>query len=409
MRKIIILCTAAVMALTGCNASNIDTGSDTRKDLELSTRGSEFIQKGNDFALDFLEKIDAVSEDSYVISPLSLQFLLGMILDGAQGRTADEICDVLGFGAGEKEQVNEYCLSLLKQLPKLDSSTTLKIANAILVDKSGQLLDSYKKSVANYYQAYVESIDFSNGDAAVKKINNWCRQNTNGMIDKIIDRIPPSTFACLMNALYFKGKWASTFDKAMTSDEAFVTKSGKKLRVPMMKQEEEFAYADNGVCQIVRLPYGNGAFSMVVALPTGENTVKDVIAAIKKNGWKQFAATDSYPSVDLWLPRFEAKFEGELNEMLKQLGMPTAFEGSADFGAMTEHPVCISLIKQKAVIKVNEEGSEAAAVSIGFMKETACMPESRVMFHADHPFLYFIVENSSGAILFSGRYSGAAQ
>jgi Serine protease inhibitor len=406
MRKTIILCLAAALAFTGCDLSGIEIDTNPHKDLQLTTKGAEYIQKGNDFSLNFLEKIDKDAQGSYVISPLSLQFLLGMILDGAQGQTADEICEVLGYGAGEIDQVNEYCKSMLKQLPALDNKTTIKIANAILVDKSGELLDTYKKSVANYYEAYVESIDFANSQAAVNKINNWCSRNTNGLITKIIDNIPPDTFACLMNALYFKGKWSEPFEKSNTVDETFIKESGDKLKVPMMKQEAKFNYTENDVCQVVRLPYGNGAYSMVVALPLEGHTVAEVIAAMKKTGWESFTAPIDQPSVNLWLPRFEAKFEGELNDMLEQLGMPTAFTAAADFGAMTEHPVCISVIKQKAIIKVNEEGSEAAAVSIGFMKDTAYMPGKTVTFHANRPFLYFITENSSGAILFSGRYSG---
>ena len=406
MRKTVILCIAAAMALAGCDPSGIEIDTNPHKELQLSTKGSEYIQKGNDFSLNFLEKIDKDAEGSYVISPLSLQFLLGMILDGAQGQTADEICDVLGYGAGEIDQVNEYCKSMLRQLPALDSKTTIKIANAILVDKRGELRDSYKKSVANYYEAYVESIDFGNGQAAVNKINNWCNRNTNGLITKIIDNIPPDTFACLMNALYFKGKWSEPFEKQLTSDETFVKESGEKLKVPMMKQEASFSYTENEVCQVIRLPYGNGAYSMVIALPYEGHTVAEVIATMKKTGWESFTAPTDQPTVNLWLPRFETKFEGELNDMLEQLGMPTAFTAAADFSAMTERPVCISLIKQKAIIKVNEEGSEAAAVSIGFMKDTAVMPGKTVMFHATRPFLYFITENSSGAILFSGRYSG---
>ena len=408
MHKTIILLAASALLLTSCDLSSLGIDTNPRKDMVLSTKAAEYIESGNDFSLNFLEKTIESSEKSFVISPLSLQFLLGMILDGAQGRTADEICEVLGYGAGEVNSVNEYCRSMLTQLPKLDSKTTLQIANAILVDKQGELLNGYKTAVANYYEAYVESVDFSNGPAAVSKVNSWCSRNTNGLITKIIDRIPADTYAILMNALYFKSKWSSPFKKSATADEYFTNEAGVKSKLMMMKQEKSFAYTWNDVCHAVKLPYGNGAFLMTVVLPCGKYTVTDAAAYLKKAGWYAFSHSMSSRRVDLWLPRFETQYEAELNDMLGQLGMPTAFTPAADFSAMTKHPVHIDFIKQKAIIKVDEEGSEAAAVSIGGMKKTDAGPGpgDLVVFHADRPFLYFITESSSGAILFSGRYNG---
>jgi len=408
MHKTIFLLAASAMLLSGCDLSPLGIDTNPRKELSLNTKSIEYIEKGNDFSLNFLNKVCQSSDNSFIISPLSLQFLLGMILDGAQGQTADEICSVLGYGAGDVVSVNEYCKSMLTQLPKLDGKTTLKIANAIMVDKQGELLNSYKNTVANYYEAYVESVDFSNGSAAVNKVNSWCNRNTNGLIPKIIDRIPPQTFAILMNALYFKSKWANPFEKSATSDEDFTNEAGVGSRQKMMKQNKSLAYTWNDVCHAVRLPYGNGAFSMTVVLPEKGYTVNDAVAYLNNTGWKEFSRSMSSRQVDLWLPRFETKYEAELNDMLGQLGMPTAFTPAADFSGMTNQPVCIGFIKQKAIIKVDEEGSEAAAVSIGWMKETAAGPDpdGPVVFHADHTFLYFITENSSGAILFSGRYNG---
>lgn len=408
MHNTVILLAASAMLITGCGLVDIGEKTNPRKDMELSTKAVEYVEKGNDFSLNFLKKTDESLPDSFVISPLSLQFLLGMILDGAQGQTADEICRVLGYGDGDIASVNDYCRSMLTQLPKLDEKTTLKIANAILVDKRGELLDGYRKTVTNYYDAYVESVDFSDGPAAVNKVNSWCSRNTNGLITKIIDAIPPQTYAILMNALYFKSKWSSPFEKSATSDEDFTNEAGVKSRQKMMKQEKRFAYTWNDVCHAVRLPYGNDSFSMVVVLPDDGHTVSDAISYLRKTGWKSLTGSMSGHQVDLWLPKFEARFEAELNDMLVELGMPTAFTPSADFSAMTSHPVYVGFIKQKAIIKVDEEGSEAAAVSIGGMKATSAGPDpdGRVVFHADRPFLYFITENSSGAILFCGRYSG---
>jgi len=408
MRKL-FLCLAAVAAFaTGCDL--IDLGADEeRKELELSTKSSEFIVKGNDFSINLLESIDKSANGSYIMSPLSLQFVLGMILDGAQGQTADEICEVLGFGAGDVAAVDEYSKSLMEQLPKLDKKTTIKIANSIVVNKDYNLLSSYKKTVSNYYEAYVESVDFSNTASVVNKINNWCSRNTNGLIPEIIDNLPSNTIACLLNALYFKGKWDKDFEKSNTVEEDFTDEASVKSKVKMMKQYERFAYSWEDSFQTISLPYGNGAYSMVVMLPNDGHKISEIPSFLKKYGWDAFRQEFSYREVELWLPKFETTFEIELTDMLAKMGMPTAFTSAADFSLMAEAPLCIDLIKQKAIIKVDEQGSEAAAVTIGIAKATAAGPDpdGPVIFHADHPFLYFITEDSTGAILFAGRYSGS--
>ena len=408
MRKIFFCLIAATLSFVSCDIPSIEIDMNPYKEVTLSTKSVELVQKGNDFSLTFLDKTNSANEGSYIISPLSLQFLLGMILDGANGQTADEICNVLGFGAGEVDAVNEYSRALLTQLPKLDGKTTLDIANAIMVDKSEELLPAYKKTVTNYYSAYVESVDFRNVPLAVSKINNWCNRNTHGLIPKIIDNLPEDAVACLLNAIYFKSKWSSPFEKAATAPETFTSESGVKSKQPMMKKEKSFLYGWNDIYQAVCLPYGNGAFSMTVVLPLEGHGVADALASLRKSGWDGFQASMKTATVDLWLPKFETKYEAKLNDLLSQMGMPTTFTPSADFSLMTKKPVYIDIIKQKAIIKVDEDGSEAAAVTIGIPKATSAGPDefNRVVMHADHPFLYFISEKSTGAILFAGRFGG---
>lgn len=377
------------------------------KPLSLSTKAMEYVSEGNDFSLGFTQNVASSSKSDFVVSPLSLQFVLGMLLEGADGRTADEICEVLGYGAGESAEVGEFCKSMLEQLPEIDRATKLNIANAILLNQDYSMLPSYKKGVANYYEAYVENADFGS-PLIVGRINSWCKRNTNGMIPKIIDTLDPDAFAVLLNAIYFNGKWTSPFEKSMTGSEKFKKESGASLQVPMMKKNRLLAYTWNDVFQAVRLPYGNGAYSLTVCLPLDGYTVADILPVLEKTGWRQFCASMSSYNVDLWLPRFETAFSMELTDMLAAMGMPAAFTAAADFSKMTETSVCVSEILQKAIIKVSEEGTEAAAVTIGTMKATSAAPdpERNVDFHADHPFLYFISEQSSGAILFTGRYGG---
>ena len=380
-------------------------GNNECKPLELTTKSAEFVQQGHKFAFEFIDRVDASADKDYIISPLSMQFLLGMVLDGAKGETSDEICDVLGYGKGEKEEVDKYSLSMLEQLPKMDRKTKLSLANALFSDKNFPVLDSYKSNVGKYYKAEIASLDFSSA-SALKTINGWASKKTNKMIPKVLDSVSPDRPVILMNALYFKGEWTNTFKKSSTSDETFTNEAGVESKVKMMKESSKtYKYLDSDIYQAVSMPYGNGAFSMVVFLPKKGYKVADVIDAVKASDWNSLLQKMQYESLSLWFPKFETKYEIVLNDILSAMGMPKAFNGSlADFSALSNIPLALALVKQDAIIKVDEEGTEAAAVSIAvFEKTSAGGPE--FSFHADHPFLYLITESSTGAILFAGKYS----
>ncbi len=400
--------TAILIGSVSCEKIGGDDPKDNPyKKLELTTKSAEFAKQGNDFAFNFIDRVNGVTQGDFIISPLSMQFLLGMILDGAQGQTADEICSVLGYGAGEVDAVNEYCLSMLQQLPNLDKKTKLAIANAIVVNQKYQLLDSYKATVGKFYDAEVANLDFADVTGTTKKINKWCSDHTNGLIKEIIEKVNPDMLAYLMNAMYFKSEWKQKFPKGNTSSEAFTAEGGTKTSVPMMKMEKSFLYQDNDVIRAVRLPYGNGVYSMIVILPVEGKTLSDVTDYLNGKEWDAFASSLVSCDVDLWLPKFETSFRIKLNDILCAMGMPTAFNKDlADFSAMSMPSPYLSYVQQDAIIKVDEEGTEAAVVSSAGMMATSAGPGDHIVFHADRPFLYLITESSTGAILFAGKYSG---
>lgn len=405
----IIAATVALLAGgASCDRISPDGKDDNpRKTVELNSRSSEFVNQGKSFTYNYIDRINADSKKDYVVSPLSMQFLLGMILNGAQAETAEQISKVLGYGAGETDAVNEYCYAMLRQLPNLDKKTSLALANAIFVDEGYPLKKAYKTSVGKFYNAEIANLDFRNTIPSTKAINDWCSKNTNGLIPSIIDEVSPDMLAYLLNALYFKSQWKDKFDKSATADETFTNESGVKGKVKMMKREKECAYGKADLFQAVRIPYGNGAFSMTVLLPRSGVKVADISAALAKSNGAILDGIFYSCDVDLWLPKFETTFRIKLNDILSDMGMPLAFQKSADFKAMSEYALCLSFVQQDAVIKVDEEGTEAAAISsAGMMKATAVGPQQSVVFHADHPFLYLITENSTGAVLFAGRYSG---
>ena len=380
------------------------------KTLDLPVKSGEFIREGNNFAFNLIDRVNKIPElkGSFIISPLSLQFLMGMLLNGAQGETADEICKVLGYGKGDTEAVNAYCQAMMQQLPELDKKTQLALANALVVNRDYSLKDNYKKTVGQYFNADVFNLDFHDKAGTTKTINDWCSDHTNGLIDNIDPNVNPDMLAILMNALYFKGIWSSPFSKEATKDETFTLESGKTVKVPMMKNTlEVIPYQENDTFSAIRLFYGKGAYAMTVILPSEGKTLSDVIATLNGASWNEFLSHLVICEADLWLPRFETRFSINLNDILSAMGMSSAFDPEkADFKAMSDYALCLSRIKQDAVINVDEEGAEAAAVTSGEMAATSVGPGAHVVFHANRPFLYFITETGRGTILFAGRYNG---
>ncbi|MBR5041904.1 MAG: serpin family protein [Bacteroidales bacterium] len=409
-KTVFFILTAFSILLATCsciNAEYIPGDDNPYTPLSLSTRQQEMLNTGHKFSFEFLDRIekDSPGED-YVISPLSMQILLGMILNGAQGKTAEEICSVLGYGKESTAEVNEFCLAMLTQLPGLDKKTKLSMANSIFVDKGYDLLNSYKATVKKYYDAEIDNLDFNDTKGSADIINKWCSDHTNGLIPKILDEVSPAMLCYLLNAMYFKGEWVNKFNANSTRDEAFY-RDGKECRkVPMMYNYRKFGYTENDLFQAVSLPYGNSVFSMTVLLPKSKHNTEEITGYLKANGWRSVAGSMFSRNVDLSLPRFETKYHKNLNELLSKMGMPLSFTGGADFSLMSPDALKLSFVQQDAVIKVDEEGAEAAAVSSAGMEKTTAIPQDPpVVFRADHPFIYVISEAGSGAILFAGRYS----
>ena len=409
MKRIVWILAAALLAtvMLSCGQiNNEDDGENPYTPISLSTKQSDFVTAGNSFAGRLIERVDAYSEkkqeELWFISPLSLQIDLGMLLNGAQGATAAEICQLLGYGGGETAEVNAFCKLILEQLPKLDKKTEFSMANAIFYNKDETLKKSYKETVSATYSAWLEALDFSKS-SSVKTINDWCSKQTKGMVPKVIEDVDPGYMAFLINALYFKSEWANKFSKGNTSDENFTREDKTNRKVKMMKLDgKKFEYGESSVYQAVRLPYGNGAFSMTVLLPRQGKTVRDIAAALGKEGRILFG---SEAEVDLWLPRFESKYHIRLNDVLQEMGMVRSFGYGADFLAMFDTPSHVAFVQQDAAIKVDEEGTEAAAVTVIATRKNGAGPAEKVVFHADHPFLYLITESSTGAILFAGKYN----
>ena len=390
------------------------------KPVQLTAEQRVFANDNNGFTLNFFQSLNGKTKNrSIICSPLSITYVLSMVNDAATGTTEQELEQTLGFHKGGIRAVNDYCKNLIDNLPHVDEKVQLDIANAIFVNDKYQLKKQFQQDMANYYDAKAEALDFSS-PSTLDRINGWCDEKTRGMIPTILERVEPLTVSYLLNAIYFKAEWASMFEKNETREEVFTTPDGE-TRVPLMHQNVYMNYLRNDQYAAVSIPYGNGQWMMTVMLPEDGKTTDDVISSLAASGWstdflKNPLREARRYAVDLKLPRFETAFDtddaGGLIELLKGMGIRRAFDGnSAEIPNMCENgDLYISMMKQKAKIKVNEEGSEAAAVTIAGLNYLSAVADTqeppKATFHANRPFVYLIHEQSSGVILFVGKFMG---
>ena len=373
---------------------------ETPKLITLTDEEQELVKSNNDFAFNLFQQ--ANSGDDLILSPLSITYALGMMNNGAAGQTQQEINRVLGFGEQGADAINRFCRKLLDETGTLDQETRVSIANTVYLNQPYVLKPDFIQKANDYFDAQPETRDFNDGQT-MDVINQWASDHTDGMIQKVLDEdsFNPYAISYLLNAIYFKGTWTDKFDKALTYDQPF----NGGADVPMMHRRGQMAYTDNDLYQAVRLPYGNGAYQISLFLPREGKTTADVLAGLKAgNGEWQLKGVAR--QVDLMLPRFETETNQNLNDILSALGMPTAFDPAhADFSGFCDTETFIGKMLQVAKIKLDEEGTEAAAVTSIEVAESAFEPEI-LEFHANRPFLYIIFEQSTGVIFFMGQYAG---
>jgi serpin B len=289
-------------------------------------------------------------------------------------------------------------------------SARLLTANALMLAGRGDLVaPDYAALLADKYGAEVFR------DAGLDEVNGWVKRKTEGKIERILDKLDRSTAAVILNAVYFKAKWAGSFYKTATVDEAFNVSQQKKISVPTMRRSGSYALVSRPLYRALRLPYEVGEISMIIVLPNETEGLDAVGRRFEADEWTQLAgalhAPDAVKATDLALPRFKASFNAELVSLFGAEGMSRAFEPKrADFSGMTgrpaaQVPVAIGSIVHRAVIDVMEDGTEAAAATAISVVAAAAQrpPEEKQVFHVDHPFWFAIVEDNSGAVLFQGR------
>ncbi|HEX8918887.1 MAG TPA: serpin family protein [Chloroflexota bacterium] len=367
----------------------------------LSAPANQLAAASNRLGFALLHRLVASkSSRNLFVSPLSATLALSMTYDGARGGTAGAMAAALQLNGMTQTEVRNGARTLLGSLQSADPHVQLDLADSLWMRQGVPFQASFLEHARTDYSATARTLDFT-APSAPATINSWVSHATHGKITEIIGRIPPAMVMYLLNAVYFNGEWTVAFDPKRTAPGPFITSNGATVRVPFMNRTGGFESGPSGNAEIVSVPYGRGRFSMVIALPTGKSTLAGIARSLNASAWAGWLSTlhTAPKSQQLSLPRFSMSSALNLRKQLAGLGMGRAFARDANFSGLCTIPRCrISEVKQKTYLKVNEQGTEAAAATGVGIGATA-MPQPIIV---DHPFFLAIRDARTGAILFVG-------
>ena len=397
----LVLTVACVLIFTRC--AHNPAAPEAR---ELTTLEKQLVQSDNQFGLKLFKEINRqeASDKNIFVSPLSVSMALGMTLNGANGETQAAMEQTLEFAGLTTDEINQSYRSLIDLLTNLDGKVTFEIGNSIWHREGMTLEQTFMDINQQFFDAVVQAVNFNDAEAAAVLMNSWVKDKTHGKIDEIVkaDAIDASTVMFLINAIYFKGTWTFEFKKENTRDDVFTTMNGSQTACKMMNMTGELSYFENDLFQAIDLPYGDKLFSMAIFLPKLPLDVNALLAELNQENWDAWLTGFADHTIELQFPKFTLEYELTVNEVLKAMGMAIAFGGAADFTKMY-HPggLFIDEVKHKTYVKVDEEGTEAAAVTSVEMAESS-VPSYPVM-RVDRPFLFVIRDHHSNTILFMGK------
>lgn len=418
MTKLFML-SGAIMLATSCGTTNKSTSTEeaskpqTNKEydnmdaeyLTLSDAQDRIIAQNNAFAVKLFEK--TAKMQSTVISPVSVSYLMAMLANGANGQTKTDIMKALQLTDNDLDEMDALYRMMIQRCGSLDKETTLRIANYFAMNKDVELKDAYANNMKTIFNAGIESLDFTSPKTTAH-INNWCKKNTNGMIPSIINNVDANATAYIMNAIFFNGTWADKFNKSNTKNENFKGYTRDITMVPMMHKSDKLLYWANDMYAAVRIPYGNGSYTMTVMLPNEGKSIDEMLKSMENADFTAWRQDAEQCIVDLKLPRFTTEADVTLNNIISELGAANIFSSKADFTNIANTNMFVSQMFQKAKIEVSEEGTKAAAVTAAIMTMSALPTEEpkHVTFHANRPFVYMITEANTNAIFFMGQFTG---
>lgn len=364
----------------------------------------ESVAQGNNrFAIDLYKEVKD-SRENLFFSPYSISTALAMTYEGARGETAEEMATTLHLPTDDEIRRSGFA-SLHNALQGKQEGFEISTANALWIVEGYPIIPDYLSKVRSYYGGEAETLDPVD---PVGQVNGWVEERTKNRIRDIVKSIPPLTRVILANAIYFKGDWVWEFDEERTQEQPFHLSEDESVMVELMtrpSEEAKFGYAEDEEVQVLQLPYRGERLSMLIILPKeieGLSSVEDSLTIERLDGWRGELRKRNLP---VYIPKFEFTDSYGLVPILSGMGMPKAFsEYEADFSGMTTaEQLYIGEVLHKAFIKVDEKGTEAAAATVVMSLAGSAGPSTVTVFRADHPFLFLIQDDESGAILFMGR------
>ena len=402
--KIMILTLLSLLTLNRC-PDKITGGDKPEPIRELSAIEKKVTEADNNFGLKLFRQIISSETDKNIfISPLSISMALGMAYNGADGETRAEMHSMLEFGDLTAAEINQSYRNLIELLSSADPDVTFEIANSIWYRAGFSILSEFLQLNTTYFDAVVQALDFDRSDAT-DMINAWVNEKTHEKIPTIVDSpINPRTVMFLINAIYFKGTWTYEFDPERTQDAPFYLKDGSQTTCEMMRHKATHGYYANDQIQIADLTYGEIGFSMTIILPNAVVDVDSIAAMLTTENWTEWTNSLTEAEINIYLPKFKTEYEIGLIPTLQALGMIQAFSSSeADFDKINpNYDLYISDVKHKTFVDVNEEGTEAAAVTAITVGCTSAGPKE-IYFIVNRPFIFVLREKSTSTILFIGK------
>lgn len=400
----LILAFAIILpVLTACKKDNNQTEKEPVI-LEVNEKTAALIVQNNAFGIQFFKEVATQETGNLMLSPLSASVALTMLLNGCQENTYEQIHQMLGYPADMPvDEVNQSYQKLVCQLLAADETINLALANAVFYRQGFEAKPPFLTAMQTSFDANIQALNFADPQS-IETINKWASDNTNAKITKVLEEIDTDAVMFLMNALYFKGEWTKKFDKANTTNQSFTLANGTVVQAPTMNETDMKAiYHSAANWEAVEIPYGRKNFSMVVILPSGQLT--DFYQSFGSQEWQELTTTldaSNWNEVMVSLPKFKFDYEKFLNDELKQLGMTDAFmPGTANLRNISDGDLYVDFVKQNTFVEVNEEGTEAAAVTTVGINELSMGP----MFVANRPFVFAIRERTSNTLLFIGAVS----
>ena len=374
-----------------------------RFDIQLTDVEKEMAKQNADFSIRLLQAANDNYDDNsqIILSPLSASFGLSMVTNGAVGDTQDELLETMGFDGFSTEEINAFNKKLIVELVDLDNTTSINIANSLWLNNGFIAKDGFKRALTTNYDAEVKTKDFAD-IKTIDQINEWCEKKTKGNIKNFIKELSPEHCFVLLNSIYFKGGWASKFGQAIAGE--FTTEEGAKQDVEYLSEKENrFLYTSNELFSMAELPYGNAAYGLAILLPQENVGIAKCLSALTGDKWLEAINSMKWTTLDLKLPKFNVKDNRSLVNVLKMMGIAKAFDSEADLSALSERRTFISDVIQANYLSIDENGTEASAITQIIGGDLYNPPTEIIDFHVNRPFLYFIKEKSTNTILFMGK------